>query len=70
MPGRVLYRNGRRVHRVSEGEVDLEHGELPDAVSETLQRLAERVGSLEREVVLLREGQKVGALAERWEVAP
>ncbi|HID86910.1 MAG TPA: serine O-acetyltransferase [Anaerolineae bacterium] len=59
VPGRVIYRNGRRVHRVSDGEVDLEHGELPDAVSEALQRLAERVEALEREVALLRDDQNL-----------
>lgn len=61
VPGREIYRDGRRVHRVSDGEVDLDHAELPDAISETLQRLAKRLRSLEHDVAFLREGQAVGS---------
>ncbi len=43
VPGRVVWRQGRRVP-----EADLEHGDLPDPV-------ADAFGSLQREVVRLRE---------------
>lgn len=56
IPGRVIYLNGERVERVHHGEPDLEHGVLPDAVGEALNKLSQRVASLEQEVLLLKYG--------------
>lgn len=65
VPGRVVMQNGRRVA----GEVDLDHGNLPDpeanmfeCMLRNIKQLEEKVESLEQELALLRaeHEQKVG----------
>ncbi len=51
VPGRVVARNGVRVG------VDLEHGNLPDPVSEVLSLLSAQVAELQKEVAELREAK-------------
>jgi serine O-acetyltransferase len=51
VPGRVTYRDGRRV----EGAIDLNQTDLPDPVSRSLEQLLERLRVLESEVAALRK---------------
>jgi serine O-acetyltransferase len=51
VPGRVTYRDGRRV----EGAIDLNQTDLPDPVSRSLEQLLERLRVLEGEVAALRK---------------
>jgi serine O-acetyltransferase len=51
VPGRVAYKDGRRVT----GEIDLNQTDLPDAVSKTIEQLVERIRALEAEVEALRK---------------
>lgn len=51
VPGKVIYRDGRRV---IEG-IDLEHTDLPDPVARTMDQLLERIHTLEGEVRALRK---------------
>lgn len=51
VPGRVIYRDGKRV---IEG-IDLEHTDLPDPVARTMDQLLERIHTLEGEVRALRK---------------
>lgn len=51
VPGKVTFRNGRRVA----GDVDLEHGELPDPVAKAIECILDRVHHLEHEVRTLHE---------------
>lgn len=51
VPGRVIYRDGKRV---IEG-IDLEHTDLPDPVARTMDQLLERIHILEGEVRALRK---------------
>ncbi|SDC21398.1 MULTISPECIES: serine O-acetyltransferase [unclassified Candidatus Frackibacter] len=44
VPGRVIIRNGKRVR----GEIDLEHGDLPDPVEEMLKCMNRRIEKLEK----------------------
>lgn len=55
VPGKVIYRDGRRV---IEG-IDLEHTDLPDPVAKAMEQLLERFQTLEEEVRALRKA--VGA---------
>jgi serine O-acetyltransferase len=50
VPGRVIFRDGRRV---VEG-VDLEHTDLPDPLARAIEQLLDRIDTLEREVAGLR----------------
>jgi serine O-acetyltransferase len=50
VPGRVIYRDGRRV---PEG-VDLEHTDLPDPLARAIEQLVDRIHNLEQEVAALR----------------
>ncbi len=63
VPGRVVMQNGRRVA----GEIDLDHGNLPDpeanmfeCMLRNIKQLEEKTERLEQELALLRAGQKVG----------
>ncbi|HEY8393593.1 MAG TPA: serine O-acetyltransferase [Thermaerobacter sp.] len=58
VPGKVVIRDGRRVG------VDLNHGELPDPVSEAIQKLQDYVEELEQRVMTLER-----QLAERQQTA-
>src|SRR5213594_3459079 len=51
VPGRVTYRDGRRVA----GEIDLNQTDLPDPLSKGIEQLAERVRTLEAELETLRK---------------
>lgn len=52
VPGRVTYREGRRVP----GEIDLNQVDLPDPVAKAIEQLMERIRQLEAEVDALRKG--------------
>lgn len=63
VPGRVVMQNGRRVA----GEIDLDHGNLPDpeanmfeCLLRNIKQLEEKTERLEQELALLRAGQKAG----------
>ncbi|OLC12414.1 MAG: serine O-acetyltransferase [Candidatus Rokubacteria bacterium 13_1_40CM_69_27] len=51
VPGRVAYKDGRRVT----GEIDLNQTDLPDPVTKTIEQLMERIRALEAEVEALRK---------------
>jgi serine O-acetyltransferase len=51
VPGRVTYKDGRRV----EGEIDLNQTDLPDPVSRAIEQLMDRIRVLESEVAALRK---------------
>src|SRR5881296_1087359 len=51
VPGRVTYRDGRRVA----GEIDLNQTDLPDPLSKGIEQLAERIRTLEAELETLRK---------------
>jgi serine O-acetyltransferase len=51
VPGRVTYRDGRRV----EGGIDLNQTDLPDPVARAIEQLVERIRTLENEVAALRK---------------
>ncbi len=51
VPGRVTYKDGRRV----EGEIDLNQTDLPDPVSRAIEQLMERIRALESEMAALRK---------------
>ncbi len=55
VPGKVVYKDGRRVERF-----DLHHDELPDPVAEALQCMLERIQSLEEEVERLKRHERKG----------
>jgi serine O-acetyltransferase len=50
VPGRVTYRDGRRV-----GGIDLDQTDLPDPVARAIEQLLERIRSLETDVEALRK---------------
>lgn len=50
VPGRVTYRDGRKV----QGEIDLNQVDLPDPLARTVENLLDRIRSLEAEVEALR----------------
>jgi serine O-acetyltransferase len=51
VPGKVIFRDGRRVVEV----FDLEHADLPDPVARVIEQVLDRVHTLEREVGALRK---------------
>ena len=51
VPGRVTYRDGRRV----EGAIDLNQTDLPDPVARAIEQLLDRIRALEAEVAALRK---------------
>lgn len=53
IPGRVIYRNGKRVSE----SVDLEHTDLPDPLAKAMEQVVERLNALEGEVEKLRKAQ-------------
>lgn len=63
VPGKVIYRDGKRV---IEG-IDLEHTDLPDPVARTMDQLLERIHTLEGEVRALRKavGEILPGLSDR-----
>jgi serine O-acetyltransferase len=50
VPGKVIYRDGKRV----ESAVDLEHADLPDPLTRTIEQMLDRIHALESEVQTLR----------------
>jgi serine O-acetyltransferase len=50
VPGKVIYRDGKRV----ESSVDLEHGDLPDPLTRAIEQMLDRIHALESEVRTLR----------------
>jgi serine O-acetyltransferase len=51
IPGKVIYRDGKRV----EASVDLEHTDLPDPLAKSIEHLLERIHGLESEVDSLKK---------------
>ncbi|MFQ5827758.1 MAG: serine O-acetyltransferase [Candidatus Methylomirabilia bacterium] len=56
VPGKVIYRDGRRVSP----DIDLEHTDLPDPVAKAIEQLVDRLHRLEGEVEALRTALKKG----------
>ncbi len=52
VPGKVIYRDGKRVSSV----IDLEHTDLPDPVAKAIEQLVERIHGLEAEMEALKKG--------------
>jgi serine O-acetyltransferase len=52
VPGKVIYRDGKRVGSA----IDLEHTDLPDPVFKAIEQLLDRVHGLEAEVELVKKG--------------
>ena len=50
VPGKVIYRDGKRVAP----RVDLEHADLPDPLTRTMEQMLDRIHALESEVQALR----------------
>jgi serine O-acetyltransferase len=50
VPGRVIYRNGRRVAE----SIDLEHTDMPDPLAKAIEQLLDRIQVLESQVSALR----------------
>jgi serine O-acetyltransferase len=50
VPGKVIYRDGKRV----ESSVDLEHADLPDPLTRAIEQMLDRIHALESEVQSLR----------------
>lgn len=46
VPGRVTYRDGKKIG----GDIDLEHGELPDPVAKAIECILDRMHHLEHEI--------------------
>jgi serine O-acetyltransferase len=51
VPGKVIYRDGKRV----ESSVDLEHADLPDPLTRAIEQMLDRIHALESEVQGLRK---------------
>lgn len=51
IPGKVIYRDGKRV----EASIDLEHTDLPDPLAKTIEQLLDRIHGLESEVDSLKK---------------
>ncbi len=50
VPGKVIYRDGKRIPP----RIDLEHGDLPDPLARTIEQMLDRIHALEDEVASLR----------------
>jgi serine O-acetyltransferase len=50
VPGKVIYRDGKRVAP----SVDLEHADLPDPLTKAVEQMLDRIHALESEVQSLR----------------
>ncbi|MDI6828401.1 MAG: serine O-acetyltransferase [Armatimonadota bacterium] len=61
VPGRVTYRDGRRVV----GEIDLEQHELPDPVAKAVECILERIHHLESEIKALKDSAHITETAEK-----
>lgn len=63
VPGKVIYRDGKRV---AEG-IDLEHTDLPDPVAKAIDQLLEQIHALEEEVLALKKamGEHLPASPDR-----
>jgi serine O-acetyltransferase len=55
VPGKVIYRDGKRVAP----QIDLEHGDLPDPLARAIEQLLDRIHALEGEVADLRRAVPV-----------
>ncbi|MDH7481318.1 MAG: serine O-acetyltransferase [Armatimonadota bacterium] len=64
VPGRVTYRDGRRVV----GEIDLEQHELPDPVAKAVECILERLRHLEDEIKKLKDTAHLGEAVEENKV--
>jgi serine O-acetyltransferase len=51
IPGKVIYRDGKRV----DASIDLEHTDLPDPLGRTIEQLLDRIHALESEVDSLKK---------------
>jgi len=61
VPGRITYRDGKKVAR----DIDLEQHELPDPVAKAIESILDRMHHLEREVNALKNSERqAGAPAE------
>jgi serine O-acetyltransferase len=54
VPGRVTYRDGRRV----QGEIDLNQVDLPDPLARTVEHLLDRIRALEAEMEALKQPER------------
>lgn len=50
VPGKVIYRDGKRISPV----VDLEHGDLPDPLARAIEQMLDRIDALEGQLAALR----------------
>jgi serine O-acetyltransferase len=50
VPGKVIYRDGKRVAP----RMDLEHADLPDPVTKAVEQMLDRIHALESEIQALR----------------
>jgi serine O-acetyltransferase len=50
VPGKVIYRDGRKLAP----RLDLEHADLPDPLTKTVEQMLDRIHALEAEVQSLR----------------
>ena len=50
VPGKVIYRDGKRVAP----RIDLEHADLPDPLTKAIEQMLDRIHALESEVQALR----------------
>ncbi len=50
VPGKVIYRDGKRVAP----HIDLEHADLPDPLTKAIEQMLDRIHALESEVQALR----------------
>jgi serine O-acetyltransferase len=51
VPGRVTYRDGKKIG----ADIDLEHGQLPDPVAKAIECILDRMHHLEREIHTLQK---------------
>jgi serine O-acetyltransferase len=56
IPGKVIYRDGKRV----DASIDLEHTDLPDPLAKTIEQLLDRIHALESEVDSLKKSLEEG----------
>ncbi len=64
VPGRVTYRDGRKVV----GEIDLEQHELPDPIAKAVECILERIRHLEGEIKALKESAHIAETSEEKKV--
>jgi serine O-acetyltransferase len=54
VPGKIVSRNGKKVP-----EIDLDHGDLPDPITDIIKKLIERVDELEEQVNSLKKEKEI-----------